>query len=155
MSTADVRYMQEALRQARLAFEDNEVPIGAVIVLNKDIIARAYNQVERLHDPTAHAEMVAITQATNHLGTKWLERCVLYTTIEPCSMCAGAMVLARLKRVCFGAKDAKAGACGSVFDIACNRRLNHRLEVAEGMCADECGEIMTEFFRRQRALGKK
>lgn len=147
--------MREALKQAGLAFEQDEVPVGAVIVHEQKIIARAANQVERLKDPTAHAEMLAITQATNFLGTKWLEKCTLYVTLEPCSMCAGALVLARVKRVCFGAADPKAGACGSVLDIPRERKLNHRPEVKGGICASDCGEIITEFFRRQRALGKK
>jgi len=147
--------MRDALKQAELAFEHDEVPVGAVVVNGKQIIARAYNQVEMLKDPTAHAEMLAITQATNFLGSKWLEKCTLYVTLEPCSMCAGALVLARVKRVCFGANDPKAGAGGSVLDILRERRLNHRPEVKSGICAGECGEILTEFFRKQRALGKK
>jgi tRNA(adenine34) deaminase len=105
--------MHEALKEARKAFARDEVPVGAVIVHGRDIIARAHNQVELLKDPTAHAEMIAITQATNFLGSKWLQDCTLYVTIEPCSMCAGALVLARLKKVFFGAKDPKTGACGS------------------------------------------
>lgn len=148
-------YMREAIRQAQMAFEDDEVPVGAVIVHNKQIIARAYNQVERLRDPTAHAEMLAITQATNALGSKWLEGCLIYVTLEPCSMCAGAMVLARLKALYFGATDPKTGSCGSVFNITSSPKLNHRLAVHGGICADLCGEMLTEFFRKQRALGKK
>jgi len=146
--------MGEALRQAQTAFDRDEVPVGAVIVLDKQIIARAHNQVEMLKDPTAHAEMIAITQATNFLSSKWLEKCAIYVTLEPCSMCAGALVLARMKKVCFGASDPKAGACGSVLNVARERKLNHQLEVAGGIRAPECGEIMTEFFRRKRALGK-
>lgn len=153
--SADDVWMEEALKQAELAFEDEEVPVGAVIVRDHQIIARAHNQIERLKDPTAHAEMIAITQAANFLGSKWLEGCTLYVTLEPCCMCAGSIVLARLKRVCFGASDPKSGACGSVFDIVRERKLNHRPQVKGGVGAKECGEILTEFFRRQRALGKK
>ena len=144
--------MQEALRQAKRAEEEDEVPIGAVIVYEKEIIARAYNQVEKLKDPTAHAEMIAITQATNHLSQKWLHKCTLYVTIEPCSMCAGAFVLARLSRVVFGAADPKAGACGSLWNIANNNQLNHRLEVEGGALADECGFLVTSYFRQKRAI---
>lgn len=152
---ADEMFMQEALKQAELAFEHDEVPIGAVVVQGREIIARAYNQVEMLKDPTAHAEMLAITQATNFIGSKWLEKCTLYVTLEPCSMCAGALVLARVKRVCFGAADTKAGACGSILDILRERRLNHRPDVKGGICNEVCSEIMSEFFRRKRALGKR
>ncbi len=155
MHAADELFMQEAIKQAQTAFERDEVPVGAVIVCDKKVIARAYNQVELLKDPTAHAEMLAITQATNQLASKWLEKCTLYVTLEPCSMCAGAMVLARIKRVCYGAADPKAGACGSILDIVREKRLNHRLEVKAGICEDVCGELLTEFFRRKRALGKK
>ena len=154
-SSMDELFMREALKQAELAFAQDEVPVGGVIVREKQILARAYNQVERLKDPTAHAEMLAITQATNFLGTKWLNECTLYVTIEPCSMCAGALVLARVKRVCFGAADLKAGACGSILDVLRERKLNHRPEIKGGILAKDCSEIMTEFFRRQRALGKK
>ncbi len=155
MRAADELFMQEAIKQAQTAFERDEVPVGAVIVCDKKIIARAHNQVEMLKDPTAHAEMLAITQATNLLSSKWLEKCTLYATLEPCSMCAGAMVLARIKRVCYGAADPKAGACGSILDIVREKRLNHRLEVKAGIYEDVCGELLTEFFRRKRALGKK
>src|SRR5712691_5349530 len=110
-------FMREALRQAKKAFEADEVPIGAVIVHENRIIAKAHNQVETLKDPTAHAEMIALTQATSYLSSKWLQDCTMYVTIEPCSMCAGALVLARMKRLCFGASDEKTGACGSIFNL--------------------------------------
>src|ERR1700684_2191641 len=118
MPNEDEIFMKEALRQAQKAAQEDEVPVGAVIVFNKKIIARSHNQIELLKDPTAHAEMIAITQATNYLSSKWLQECSLYVTIEPCSMCAGALVLARIARVCFGAQDPKTGACGSVINIA-------------------------------------
>ncbi|MBL8012544.1 MAG: nucleoside deaminase, partial [Candidatus Omnitrophica bacterium] len=114
----DELYMREALRQGTLAAQSDEVPVGAVIVFGNKIIAKAHNQVELLKDPTAHAEMIAITQAANFLQLKWLQGCVMYVTIEPCSMCAGALILSRIDRVVFGAHDEKTGACGSVFNIA-------------------------------------
>lgn len=142
--------MQEAIKLAKIAFEKDEVPIGAVVTHKNKIIARAHNQVEMLKDPTAHAEMIAITQATNFLSSKWLQDCSLYVTIEPCSMCAGALVLARIKRLCFAASDEKAGGCGSVVNIVENKSLNHRIEVKKGILVEECGKLMSEFFRRKR-----
>src|ERR1700688_202309 len=133
----DETFMKEAIRQAKRAGDADEVPIGAVIVFENKIIARAHNQIETLKDPTAHAEMIAITQATNTLSSKWLQECSLYVTIEPCSMCAGALVLARIARVCFGAEDPKTGACGSVINIANHKSLNHRIEVNGGILAEE------------------
>lgn len=147
-------FMQQALGQAKVAAEEDEVPIGAVIVHKNQVIAKAYNQVERLKDPTAHAEMIAITQASSALSCKWLYECVIYVTIEPCSMCAGAIVLARMKRVYFGAKDPKAGACGSVINIAHNDQLNHRVEVSGGIFEDECGGLMSRFFEQKRQVKK-
>lgn len=142
--------MREAMKLARRAADEDEVPVGAVIVHGRDIIARAYNQVERLKDPTAHAEMIAITQAANHLGGKWLHDCVMYVTIEPCSMCAGALVLARIEKVFYGASDVKTGACGSVVDILRHPALNHQVEVMGGMLQDECSALMSEFFKKKR-----
>lgn len=152
MNKLDEVFMQEALRQAKKAFEADEVPIGAVIVHENKIIARSHNQVETLKDPTAHAEMIAITQATNHLGSKWLQECSLYVTLEPCSMCAGALVLARLGRVVFGAEEPKTGACGSVINLAQHPKLNHQLDVTGGILAVECGSILSEFFLKKRVL---
>ncbi|MCF7916796.1 MAG: nucleoside deaminase, partial [Candidatus Omnitrophica bacterium] len=124
----DKLYMQQALQQAVYAEAEDEVPIGAVIVLRNKIIAKSYNQVEKLKDPTAHAEMIAITQAASYLQTKWLKDCKLYVTVEPCSMCAGALVLSRIKEVIFGAIDRKTGAFGSKIDI--NKvGLNHKIKV--------------------------
>lgn len=145
--------MQEALKLARLAAQNDEVPIAAVIAHKNKIIARAYNQVEMLKDPTAHAEMIAITQATNYLSSKWLQDCTLYVTIEPCSMCAGALVLARIKRVCFGAVDPKAGACGTLFNIVRHSKLNHRVEIKSGVLKEECGSLVSEFFKKKRKVG--
>ncbi|MDD5669076.1 MAG: tRNA adenosine(34) deaminase TadA [Candidatus Omnitrophica bacterium] len=143
-------FMREALKEARVAFEEDEVPVGAVIVHGNRVIARAHNQIERLQDPTAHAEMIAITSAANYLGTKWLNEASLYVTIEPCSMCAGALVLARVSHVYFGADDPKTGACGSVFDIANNKKLNHRILVTKGILQEEAGGLLSEFFRKKR-----
>ncbi len=142
--------MHEALKLARRAAEADEVPVGAIIVHGKEIIARAHNQVETLKDPTAHAEMIAITQATNYLSSKWLQECALYVTIEPCSMCAGALVLSRIDKVVFGAPDVKTGACGSVIDILDHKTLNHQVAVERGILADECGALMSGFFRKKR-----
>ncbi len=144
--------MQEAIKEARIAFEKDEVPIGCVITHKNKIISRSHNQVELLHDPTAHAEMIAITQATNFLNSKWLQDCSLYVTIEPCSMCAGALVLARIKNIYFGAKDPKTGACGSVINIANNKKLNHRIKVKSGILEEECAGLLKEFFRKKRRL---
>ena len=144
--------MKEALKQAKEAFDKDEVPVGAVVVYQGKISSRAYNQVELLKDPTAHAEMIALTQATNFLGTKWLNDCSMYVTIEPCSMCAGALVLARIKNLYFGASDPKTGACGSVVDIINNKELNHRISVKKGILEQDCGLLLTEFFQKKRRL---
>jgi len=152
MLKKEVLFMQEALREAARAFDEDEVPVGAVVVYENRIIARAHNQVERLKDPTAHAEMLAITSATHFLGSKWLLNVSLYVTVEPCSMCAGALVLARVKNLYFGANDSKAGACGSVFDIASCRKLNHRINVKQGILGKECGDLLTAFFKNKRRV---
>jgi len=125
--------------------------VGAVIVHKGRVIARGHNQVELLRDPTAHAEMIALTSATAYLGGKWLSGCTLYVTIEPCSMCAGALVLARVPRVVFGARDPKTGAGGSVLNILHHRRLNHRIKVTGGVLETECAALLKDFFRRKRA----
>jgi tRNA(adenine34) deaminase len=146
----DERYMAEALRQAMAALDDDEVPVGAVIVQDGRVIGRAHNQRERLGDPTAHAEMIAITQAAESVGNWRLENCTMYVTLEPCAMCAGAVVLARLPRLVFGARDPKAGAVGSIYDIPRDPKLNHVVDVTGGVLEQECGDILTEFFRRKR-----
>ncbi len=151
----DQIYMSEALKQAQKAFDLDEVAIGAIIVHKRNIIARAHNQTRLLKDPTAPAEMIALTQAANFLKSERLLNCTLYVTIEPCPMCAGAMVWARIERLFFGAADPKAGACGSVMDILAEKRLNHRISVTKGILAQESGSMISEFFQKQRALGKK
>ena len=150
MSKIDTSYMLEAIKEARAAFDEDEVPVGAVVVFQAKIIGRGHNQVERLKDPTAHAEMLALTAATNYLGTKWLNEASLYVTIEPCSMCAGALVLARIKNLYFGVEDPKAGACGSAVNIINNKKLNHRIKVKGGILEQECGFLLTEFFKKKR-----
>ena len=148
-------YMQMALEQARIAESLNEVPIGAVVVHQGRVIGAAHNQREMLRDPTAHAEMLAITQAADAIGDWRLIDCALYVTLEPCPMCAGAIVNARVPLVIFGATDPKAGAAMSLFHLLSDERLNHRCEVVPGVMAEACGEILTRFFQRQRSLGKK
>ncbi|GBD35176.1 tRNA-specific adenosine deaminase [bacterium HR36] len=144
-------FMELALEEAELAWQENEVPVGAVIVSwDQGVIARAHNQREQLQDPTAHAEMLAITQAAAALGSWRLERCTLYVTLEPCPMCAGAIVQARLPLVVFGALDPKAGACRSLYRIPEDPRLNHRAVVVGGIMAQRCGELLRDFFRLRR-----
>lgn len=154
--TEDERWMEYALREAEQAYKRKEVPIGAVIVRDNRIIGRGYNQIESLQDPTAHAEMIAITAAATNLESRRLEECTLYVTLEPCAMCAGAIVLARIPRIVFGAPDPKAGACGTLFNIIQDERLNHRVELASGVLADRCGVLLKEFFQKVRGdeMGK-
>lgn len=152
---ADGHYMRLALREAEAAAAEDEVPIGAVIVHEGRVIASAHNQREQLHDPTAHAEMIAITQAAGVLGDWRLEGCTLYVTLEPCPMCAGASVLARIPRVVYGAADPKAGAAHTLYHLLDDGRLNHRADVKSGVLADECGEILSRFFAQKRREGKK
>ena len=142
--------MKEAIKLAQEADAQDEVPVGAVIAYNNKIIARAHNQVEALKDPTAHAEMIAITQATHYLSCKWLHDCTLYVTIEPCSMCTGALILARIKKICFGTADPKTGACGSIVNLAQHNKLNHKIEVGENILTEECPALMSQFFSRKR-----
>jgi tRNA(adenine34) deaminase len=151
----EVRWMRAALNQARLAFDADEVPVGAVIVHEDRIIAEAHNQRETLNDATAHAEMIAITQAAEAIGSWRLLDCTLYVTLEPCPMCAGAIVQARLPRVIYGTTDPKAGACHTLYQIASDVRLNHQSVVIGGVLADEGRMILREFFEMQRAQGKK
>jgi len=148
--TSDDYFMDEALRQARRAFDIEEVPIGCVIVRDGHIIARAYNQVEMLKDATAHAEMLAITQAEAAVGDWRLNECTLYVTKEPCPMCAGAIVHARLGRVVYGVKDDKGGGAGSLFNIVRHESLNHRAEVLGGVRGQECLNLLQDFFKLQR-----
>lgn len=151
----EIRFMQEALKQAVHASEAGEVPVGAVVVHQGRIIARAHNQVEQLRDATAHAEMIALTQASSAREDWRLEGAEMYVTLEPCAMCAGAMGLSRIGRIVYGADDPVAGACGSVFDIVSDPRLNHRVPVVKGVLAEECGGLLREFFRERRASKKK
>jgi len=155
MINEDEIFMREAIRQAKIAASKDEVPVGAVIVHERKIIAKSYNQIEMLKDPTAHAEMIAITQATNYLQLKWLQDCSLYVTIEPCSMCAGALVLARIGKVFFGASEPKTGACGSVVNIANHQALNHRVDVMKGILAEECSGLVSNFFQQKRKAKKE
>lgn len=148
-------YMREAFKEAVKAFERDEVPVGAVIVHKNKIIARAHNQIVILKDPTAHAEMIAITQAADFLKNERLINCSLYATIEPCSMCAGAAVLARIEKIIYGAADAKSGGCGSVTNIAGNKRLNHRIEVISGIMREDCAGLLKEFFKKKRRARKE
>lgn len=148
-------FMQLALEEARLAMSEDEVPIGAVIVHNGRVIASAHNQREQLHDPTAHAEMIAITQASESLQSWRLEGCTLYVTLEPCPMCAGAIVQARIPEVVYGATDPKAGAVQTLYHLLDDSRLNHRAEVVAGVLAEPCSQILSQFFQEQRRLGKK
>ncbi|MDO4549783.1 MAG: tRNA adenosine(34) deaminase TadA [Planctomycetia bacterium] len=148
-------FMREALREAEYAQREDEVPVGAVIVCEGKIIARAHNQRQQLHDPTAHAEMIAITQAGAVLESWRLEKCVLYVTLEPCPMCAGAILQARIPSVVYGAKDGKAGAVDTLYHLLNDERLNHRCEVISGILQTSCGEILTRFFDAKRKLGKK
>jgi tRNA(adenine34) deaminase len=148
-------FMKLALNEAELAFREEEVPIGAVIVHEGRVIASSHNMREQLHDPTAHAEMLAITQAADSLQSWRLEGCTLYATLEPCPMCAGAILQARIPVVVFGAADPKAGAVESLYQLLSDTRLNHRCEVVSQVLADSCGQILSRFFQNQRRLGKK
>ena len=147
--------MKEALKEAQKAYELGEIPIGAIIVKDGEIIARGHNLTETEKDPTAHAEMIAIRQAAKKLGGWRLPGCTLYVTCEPCSMCAGAIVWARLEKVCIGTMDPKGGACGSVFNIVQEEKLNHRVELETRIMEKECSEIMKTFFKELRMRGSK
>ena len=142
--------MQYAFKEAEKAYEKNEIPIGAVVVFENHIIGKGYNQVETLRDPTAHAEIIALTSAAEYLSSKVLLGCTMYVTLEPCSMCAGAIVLAKVEALYFGAYDNKSGACGSVLNITNNKALNHRLNVTGGIMDDRCGELIRSFFDVKR-----
>jgi tRNA(adenine34) deaminase len=149
----DDGFMAVALREAARAAEEDEVPVGAVVVKDGRVIGRGHNERERLADPTAHAEMIALTAAAQAVGSWRLDGAVMYVTLEPCPMCAGALVNARVERLVYGATDPKAGACGTLYDIPRDSRLNHRLEVTAGVRAEECGEILTSYFRAKRSRG--
>ncbi len=147
-------YMKEALREAEIAAQLGEVPIGAVIVHNGEIVGRGHNLTETRKDPTAHAEMEAIRQAAETLGGWRLPDCEMYVTCEPCSMCAGALIWSRMTKVCIGTMDPKAGACGSVFNILQEEKLNHQVEIETGVMEEECSRILKEFFAELRKSRK-
>jgi tRNA(adenine34) deaminase len=148
--TPHEQWMKYALKEASRAFQDDEVPVGAVVVHKNTIIARGYNQIERMKDPTAHAEMIALTAAAAHLENKFLKDCTLYITMEPCPMCAGAIVLSRIPTIVFGCYDPKMGASGSVMNITENKKLNHSVHVIGGVLDAECGSLVKEFFSKKR-----
>jgi tRNA(adenine34) deaminase len=150
----DERFMRTAIDAARIAEENGDVPIGAVIVHENNIIAKAYNQREQLQDPTAHAEIIALTQAAAALENWHLNGCTMYVTLEPCPMCAGALVLARMDRLVYGCDDPKTGACKSLYNIVTDGRLNHRLEVTTGVLQEQCREQLQEFFAKRRTENK-
>jgi len=147
--------MRMAYEEAQRALAENEVPVGAVIVRAGRVIAAAHNQREQLHDPTAHAEMIAITQAAEAVGDWRLDGCTLYVTLEPCPMCAGAVLQARIAEVVYGASDPKAGAVQSLYQLLADNRLNHRAQTVGGVLGPQCGALLTQFFAGQRKLGKK
>jgi len=153
-SHEDQRYIKIAIDQAAIAEENGDVPIGCVIVYENQIIAKAYNQRQQLNDPTAHAEIIALTQAAEFIGNWRLHGCCIYVTLEPCPMCAGALVLARMDRLVYGCDDPKTGAVKSLYNITTDERLNHRLEVTSGVLADECSAQLTGFFQKRRIENK-
>jgi len=148
-------FMKLAIEEAVSAFEEEEVPVGAVIVHEGRLVARAHNQREALQDPTAHAEMVAITQAAAARGSWRLDGCTLYVTLEPCPMCAGAILLGRIPTVVYGAADPKSGAVHTLYRLLDDPRLNHRCTVVSGVLGEQCGQMLAKFFQQQRRLGKK
>jgi tRNA(adenine34) deaminase len=158
LKQSDEKFMQFALAQARAAETIGEVPIGAVLVQDGVIVGRGYNRRETSNDPTAHAEMLAIREAAAKLDSWRLLETTLYVTLEPCPMCMGAIILARIPRVVYGCRDPKAGAAGSLYDLSCDERLNHRVEVSEGVLQQECSALLSNFFRllrEQKKTGKK
>ena len=149
------RFMRLALKEAEAAYEANEIPVGAVVVRSGTVIAKAHNQVEMLQDPTAHAEIIAIGAAANHLSSWRLNGCTLYVTLEPCPMCAGAIVLSRLDTVVFGAYDPKMGACSTLYNVVQDERLNHRVELISGVLDEDSRILLREFFETRRRLDGK
>jgi len=146
----DDSFIRAAIEQAKIAEDNGDVPIGAVIVHQNRIIAKGYNQREQSQDPTAHAEIIALTAAAAEMGSWRLNGCTMYVTLEPCCMCAGALVLSRIDRLVYGCDDHKAGACKSLYNIVQDERLNHRLEVTTGVSEQECSELLQDFFERRR-----
>lgn len=143
-------FMREAIKEARKCLLLDEVPVGAVVVRNGKIVGRGHNLRETLKDATAHAEIIAIKEACKTLGGWRLIDCEIYVTLEPCVMCAGALVNSRIKRVVFGAYDKRFGACGTLYNIPCDEKLNHRLEVIGGVLEDECSQMLSDFFKKKR-----
>ena len=146
----DQRFMKLAIDQAFIAAENGDVPVGVVIVFENRVIAKAHNQRQLLNDPTAHAEIIALTQAAEAVGNWRLNGCTIYVTLEPCPMCAGALVMARIDRLVFGCKDPKAGACGSLYNIVQDERLNHNMDITSGVLDTECGQVLSDFFKVRR-----
>lgn len=153
--TIHEKFMDIAFREAEKAFKIGEIPVGAIIVKDGVIIGKGYNQVETLKDPTAHAEIIAITAAANYLESKWFEGCTIYVTLEPCIMCAGAIVLARIPTLVFGAFDPKAGACGTLYNLVQDKKLNHRVHVISGVNDLKCQSILKDFFNIMRKKDKQ
>jgi tRNA(adenine34) deaminase len=143
--------MEIALEEAKKSVKHNDIPVGCVIIIDNEIITKTHNMVEKLKNSNAHAEFLSINKAMRILGEKYLTEATLYSTLEPCPMCAGAIVLAKIKRVVFGAYDLNAGACGSVFNILHSKHLNHRVEVISGVMQNECSELISNFFKTIRA----
>ena len=144
------RFMQQAINEAQVAASQGEVPVGAVVVWKNRIIARGHNQVELLNDPTAHAEMIALSAALEHLEEKYLTACTVYVTLEPCPMCAGAFVWSKLGKLVIAAQDEKAGACGSLFNIGAHKNLNHHVEMVHGIMESESQALLRDFFQKRR-----
>jgi tRNA(adenine34) deaminase len=154
MNPIDEKFMALALEEAQRALEESEVPVGAALLINGEMIAKAHNLREGLSDPTAHAEMLVLREASQRLGRWRLTNATLYVTMEPCAMCAGAAVLARVSRIAYGCRDPKAGACGSVFDIPRDPELNHQVEVIGGVLEEKCRSVLKEFFSNRRGTEK-
>ena len=154
-SADSLKFMRLALKEARNALESNEVPVGTVVVHNNQVIGKGYNQVETLKDPTAHAEMIAITAASNHIGDWRLNECDIYVTVEPCIMCTGAILNARIKNLFFAEFDPKSGACGSLYNLPAEKKYNHLVNIYSGLCADESRTLIQEFFRNLRIIEKQ
>ncbi|MGI5907127.1 MAG: tRNA adenosine(34) deaminase TadA [Christensenellales bacterium] len=153
--TPDETFMKEALAEAKKAMDKGEIPVGAVVVLGGEVIGRGHNLREATGDPTAHAEMLALREAARAIGHWRLIGCTLYVTLEPCPMCAGAIINGRVDRVCFGAFDPKAGCCGTLYDLTGERKFNHHPDVAGGVLNDECAALLIEFFSKRRAAQKE
>ena len=154
-SEETTKHMKAALKEAVKAFDKDEVPVGAIVVHNNQVIGKGYNQTETLKDPTAHAEMIAITAAANHIGNWRLNECDIYVTLEPCIMCAGAIMNARIKNLFFAEFDPKFGACGSLYNLPGENKYNHRINVFSGLCENESRSLFQEFFRNLRLIEKQ